>query len=186
MNFLLTLIIQISVILITSRIIGLLFRKIHQPQVVGEMVAGIILGPSLLGWLAPGISAFIFPAQSLAFLNTLSQIGLLLFMFIVGLELDSKLLKGRGHAAFLVSHVSIILPFMLGAVLSLYLYPLLSDNSVTFTAFALFLGSAMSITAFPVLARILSEKNLIKTKVGAVTIACAAIDDVTAWSNCPF
>ena len=146
------------------------------------MVAGIILGPSLLGWLAPGISAFIFPAQSLAFLNTLSQIGLLLFMFIVGLELDSKLLKGRGHAAFLVSHVSIILPFMLGAVLSLYLYPLLSDNSVTFTAFALFLGSAMSITAFPVLARILSEKNLIKTKVGAVTIACAAIDDVTAWS----
>ena len=182
MNFLLTLIIQIAVIIIASRVIGYLFRKIHQPQVVGEMVAGIILGPSVLGWLAPNVSAFIFPHNSLIFLNTLSQLGLLLFMFIVGLELDPKLLKGRGHAAVLTSHVSIIFPFMLGTILSLYLYPLLSNNSITFTAFALFMGASMSITAFPVLARILSEKNLIKTKVGAVTIACAAVDDVTAWS----
>ncbi len=173
---------QIVVIIITSRIIGYLFRLIRQPQVVGEMVAGIVLGPSVLGLLAPTVSAFIFPPESLKFLNTLSQFGLLLFMFIIGLELDPKLLKGRGHAAVLISHVSIILPFMLGTVLALYLYPLLSDNSVKFTAFALFIGASMSITAFPVLARILSEKNLIKTKVGAVTIACAAIDDVTAWS----
>jgi len=182
MEFLLTLIIQIVVIIIASRAIGLVFRKIHQPQVVGEMVAGIILGPSVLGLFAPHAFAFIFPPNSLKYLNTLSQLGLLLFMFIVGLELDPKLLKGRGHAAVLISHVSIILPFILGTILSLYLYPLLSNNSITFTAFALFMGASMSITAFPVLARILSEKNLIKTKVGAVTIACAAVDDVTAWS----
>ncbi len=182
MEFILLLIIQIAVIIITSRVIGLAFRKIHQPQVVGEMVAGIILGPSVLGWLAPHVSAFIFPAASLKFLNTLSQLGLLLFMFIVGLELDPKLLKGRGHAAVLISHVSILLPFMLGTILAFYLFPLLSNQPVTFTAFALFMGASMSITAFPVLARILSEKNLIKTKIGAVTIACAAVDDVTAWS----
>jgi Kef-type K+ transport system membrane component KefB/nucleotide-binding universal stress UspA family protein len=182
MSFLLTLIIQIAIIIIVSRVIGLFFRKIHQPQVVGEMVAGIILGPSLLGWLAPNVSAIIFPAASLKFLNTLSQIGLLMFMFIIGLEFDPKLLKGRGHAAVLISHVSIILPFLLGTLIALYLYPLLSSKPITFTAFALFMGASMSITAFPVLARILSEKNLIKTKIGSVTIACAAIDDVTAWS----
>lgn len=182
MNFLLILLIQISIIIVLSRIIGYLFRKIHQPQVVGEMVAGIILGPSVLGWLAPNISSFIFPPDSLKYLNILSQVGLLLFMFIIGLELDPKLLKGRGHAAILISHVSIILPFMLGAVISLYLYPNLSNNSISFTAFALFMGASMSITAFPVLARILSEKNLMKTKIGTVTIACAAVDDITAWS----
>jgi len=182
MSFLLILIIQIAVIILLSRIIGILFRRIHQPQVVGEMIAGIILGPSLLGWLAPNVSAFIFPVQSLRFLNTLSQIGLLLFMFIIGLELDPKLLKGKGHVAVLISHVSIILPFLLGTLISLYLYPVISTKTVTFTAFALFMGASMSITAFPVLARILSEKNLIKTKIGAVTITCAAIDDVTAWS----
>ncbi len=182
MDFILTLLIQVSVIIIVSRITGFIFGKIQQPNVVSEMLAGIMLGPSLLGWLFPGVFSFVFPAESLKFLNTLSQIGLLLFMFIVGLELDPKLLKGRGHAAVLVSHVSIILPFMLGALISLYLYPHLSNNSVSFTAFALFMGASMSITAFPVLARILSERNLIKTKIGAVTIACAAVDDVTAWS----
>lgn len=182
MNFLLTLIIQIAVIIITSRAIGYLFRKIHQPQVVGEMVAGIILGPSILGWWAPHIFTFIFPAASLKFLDTLSQIGLLLFMFIIGLELDPKLLKGRGNAALLIAMASIIFPLILGVLLSFYLYPILSDNSVPFTAFALFMGASMSITAFPVLARILGEKNLIKTKVGTVTIAAAAVNDVVAWS----
>ncbi len=182
MNTLLILIIQIAVIIILSRIVGFIFRKIHQPQVVGEMVAGILLGPSVLGWLAPDVSSFIFPASSLKFLNILSQIGLLLFMFIVGLELDPKLLKGRGNAAFLIGQSSIVLPFILGVLLSLFLYPLLSSNSITLTAFALFMGASMSVTAFPVLARILSEKNLIKTKLGAITIACAAINDVTAWS----
>lgn len=181
MHFLLTLIIQIGVILVTARVVGLLFRKIHQPQVVGEMVAGILLGPSLLGWLAPEVSAVLFPLESLGYLNALSQVGLLLFMFLIGLELDLKLLRGRGEAAVITSHVSIVAPFFLGSMLALYLYPRLSDETVSFTEFALFMGAAMSVTAFPVLARILSERNLLQTKVGALTIACAAVDDVTAW-----
>jgi len=182
MHFLLTLLLQIAVILGVSRVVGMLFRRIGQPQVVGEMAAGILLGPSLLGLVAPDISAFVFPRDSLSHLNTLSQVGLVLFMFLVGLEFDPKLMRGRGHAALVTSHVSIIAPFFLGSVLALYLYPRLSDSSVPFDGFALFMGAAMSVTAFPVLARILQERNLVRTKVGAVTIACAAVDDVTAWA----
>lgn len=182
MSFLLLLILQIIVIIIVSRLVGLLFRGIQQPQVVGDMIAGIMLGPSLLGWLAPGISAALFPVESLGYLNTLSQVGLVLFMFLVGLELDPKLLRGRGHAAVVTSHVSIIAPFFLGSVLAYFLYPQLSDSSVGFAGFTLFMGASMSVTAFPVLARILQERKLLKTRVGAVTIACAAVDDVTAWA----
>jgi len=182
MEFLLLLIIQIAVIIIISRAIGLLFRKIQQPQVVGEMVAGIILGPSLLGWLAPNVYSFIFPAESLNYLNTLSQIGLLLFMFIIGLELEPKLLKGHGNTALLIAIASIIIPFLLGVYVAFYFYTQLSSTAVPLTTFVLFIGASMSITAFPVLARILSEKNLIKTKLGTVTIAAAAVNDVLAWS----
>lgn len=176
-----TLIVQIAVVLVAARGVGWIFRRIHQPQVMGEMVAGILLGPSLLGWVAPGVSAALFPPDSLGFLSALSQVGLLLFMFLIGLELDPKLLRGRGHAALVTSHVSIVAPFFLGSALALYLYPRLSDDSVTFTGFALFMGAAMSITAFPVLARILTERNLLRSRVGAITLACAAVDDVTAW-----
>ena len=172
---------QIAVILLASRSVGLLFRKIGQPQVMGEMFAGILLGPSLLGWVAPGISAALFPTASLGFLNSLSQIGLLLFMFLVGIDLNPRVLRKQKHAAIVTSHVSIIMPFFMGTLLALFLYPRLSDDSVAFTHFALFVGTAMSVTAFPVLARILTERNLIHTQVGAVTIACAAVDDVTAW-----
>jgi Kef-type K+ transport system membrane component KefB/nucleotide-binding universal stress UspA family protein len=179
---LLTLLVQVGVVLVVARVVGLAFRRIRQPQVVGEMVAGIMLGPSLLGWLAPGVSAWLFPPASLGFLNVLSQVGLLLFMFLVGLEFDTRLMRGRGHTAVVTSHVSIIVPFFLGAALALFLYPRLSDSSIGFTGFALFMGAAMSVTAFPVLARILTERNLTRTRVGAVTIACAAVDDVTAWS----
>jgi len=172
---------QIAVILLVARTVGLLFRRIGQPQVMGEMVAGILLGPSLLGWAAPGISAALFPPESLGFLNSLSQIGLLLFMFLVGLDLNPRVLREQKHAALVTSHVSIIMPFFMGTVLALYLYPRLSDDSVAFSHFALFVGTAMSITAFPVLARILTERNLIHSRVGTITIACAAVDDVTAW-----
>ena len=182
MHFLLTLILQIAVILLVARSMGWIFQRIHQPRVVGEMAAGILLGPSLLGWIAPDVSAALFPPESLGRLDTLSQVGLLFFMFLVGLEFDPKLLRGRGHAAVVISHVSIIAPFFLGSALALYLYPRLSDSSVSFTGFALFMGAAMSVTAFPVLARILNERNLMQTRVGAITIACAAIDDVTAWT----
>ncbi|HYH79343.1 MAG TPA: cation:proton antiporter, partial [Longimicrobium sp.] len=175
------LLVQIAIIVIAARCVGLLFRRIGQPQVMGEMVAGIMLGPSLLGGLAPDLSARLFPAASLGFLNSISQVGLLVFMFLVGLELNPKLLRGRGHTALVTSHASIVIPFFLGSLLALLLYPRLSDASVTFTGFALFMGAAMSVTAFPVLARILTERGLMRTRVGSVAIACAAVDDGTAW-----
>jgi Kef-type K+ transport system membrane component KefB len=176
-----TLLIQIALILVTTRVVGWLLRRIHQPQVVGEMIAGILLGPSLLGWLLPDVSAAVFPSDSLASLNALSQIGLILFMFLVGLEFDPRILRGRGHIAVVTSHASIIVPFILGALLAIYLHPVLSPANVPVLHFVLFTGLAMSITAFPVLARILAERGLLRTHVGAVAIACAAVDDVTAW-----
>src|SRR6185369_17274170 len=172
---------QIMVVLVAARVVGHVFRKIGQPQVVGEMFAGILLGPSLFGWLAPAASAAVFPPASLGFLNALSQFGLLIFMFLVGLDLDSGHVKDKSHATLVTSHVSICAPFLLGTALALYLYPRLSDSSVKFDHFALFMGIAMSITAFPVLARILTERKLLQTELGSVAIACAAVDDVTGW-----
>ena len=176
-----TLVLQIAVILAICRLVGTLFQKIHQPRVVGEMFAGIMLGPSLLGWIAPQISAYLFPTSSLGFLNALSQVGVVIFMFLVGLGINPQELKEQGHAAVLTSHVSITAPFVLASFLSIYLYPKLSDDSVAFTSFALFMGAAMSITAFPVLARILTERDMLQSRLGTVAIACAAVDDVTGW-----
>lgn len=176
-----TLILQIAVVLAASRLVGSLFLKIRQPRVVGEMFAGILLGPSLLGWLAPHFTAILFPPASLGYLNALSQLGVVIFMFLVGLGINPKELKSQGHAAVLTSHLSITLPFFLGSCLALYLYPRLSDSSVPFSSFALFMGAAMSITAFPVLARILTERDLLNSRLGTVVIACAAVDDVTGW-----
>jgi Kef-type K+ transport system membrane component KefB len=176
-----TFLIQISVILLTCYFVSWLLGKFQQPRVVGEMVAGILLGPSLLGWLAPGVSAAIFPPESLGLLSALSQVGLLLFMFLVGLELDTGNLRKLGHAAVVISHTSIVVPFVLGALLAYYLYPRVADATLPFTGFMLFMGAAMSVTAFPVLARILTERNLLGTKLGTLTITCAAVDDVTAW-----
>jgi Kef-type K+ transport system membrane component KefB len=175
------LVLQLTVILAVCRVVGSLFRKFGQPRVVGEMFAGILLGPSLLGWILPGVSAYLFPPASLGFLNALAQIGVVVFMFLVGLGINPKELKNHGHAAVLTSHVSITMPFVLAAFLALYLYPRLSDDSVAFTSFALFMGSAMSVTAFPVLARILIERGLLQSRLGTVAIASAAVDDVTGW-----
>jgi len=184
----LLLLMQIATILAASRVVGMLFARFGQPQVVGEMVAGIMLGPSLMGWVAPGVFTALFPSSSLGLLNALSQIGVTLFLFLIGVELDPKLIRNRGHAAVLISHASIVVPFLLGAGLAYYLYTHLFNDTQTmsFTSVALFMGAAMSITAFPVLARILTERNLHKTKVGAVTITCAAVDDVTAWCMLAF
>ncbi|KYF74585.1 potassium transporter [Sorangium cellulosum] len=173
--------IQAFLIIACARLVGLVARKLEQPMVIAEVTAGILLGPSLFGWLFPDTSAVLFSQDSLPLLKLVSEVGLIVFMFLIGLELDPKLLRGRGHASVLISHTSIILPFALGGVLSLYLYPRLSESNVPFASFTLFMGVAMSITAFPVLARILTDKRLLGTKVGALTITCAAVDDVTAW-----
>jgi Kef-type K+ transport system membrane component KefB len=175
------LVLQTAVVLLASRVVGRLFRLIRQPQVMGEMAAGIVLGPSLLGWLWPGVYGALFPEGSLDRLHTLSHIGLLLFLFVVGLELNVVSLRGHSRAALFTSHASIFAPFLMGAVLSRPLYPVFAPEGVPPAVFALFLGAAMSVTAFPVLARILNEQGLTKTEVGAVAIACAAVDDVTAW-----
>jgi Kef-type K+ transport system membrane component KefB/nucleotide-binding universal stress UspA family protein len=182
-DLILLLIVQIALILGLSRAIGLIFQRLNQPQVVGEMLAGIMLGPSLFGILSPHLSAMIFPPTAVAYLNVLSQVGVIFFLFLVGLELDPRLIRNRGHAAVVISHVSIVAPFLLGTILALLLYSKLFNHAphMQFQSVALFMGASMSITAFPVLARILTERNLHKTKVGAVTITCAAVDDVTAW-----
>lgn len=172
---------QIVAVLLAARVVGWLLRCVGQPQVVGEMVAGIALGPSVFGALAPGTWQALFPANSLGFLNTLSQLGLILFMFLVGIELDTTSLQSRGRTALVISWSSIAAPFALGAGLATVLYPSLAPSGVTLTGFALFMGAAMSVTAFPVLARILEERALLRTPIGAMAIACAAVDDVSAW-----
>ncbi|HEY2962981.1 MAG TPA: cation:proton antiporter [Pyrinomonadaceae bacterium] len=173
--------IQIIVILAAAGLFSRLFRRINQPPVMGEMIAGIILGPSVLGFFFPEAMTFIFPASSLETLRLLSQIGVVLFMFIVGMELNVRHVKEKGSAAVMISHASIIVPFLLGAGLSLFLYKRLAPPGTSFSAFALFIGVAMSITAFPVLARILEDRGLSQTHLGSIAITCAAVDDVTAW-----
>ncbi len=173
--------IEVLIVIGLSRLVGLGFRWLKQPLVIGEIVAGIMLGPSLFGLVAPGIASTLFPPESVPFLNVLSQVGLIFFMFLIGLELNPKYLSGQLEVAVLTSHVSILVPFSLGSLLALWLYPLVSSASVSFTAFALFLGAAMSITAFPVLARIITESNLQNTRLGNLALTCAAVDDVTAW-----
>jgi hypothetical protein len=175
------LLIAAALIIVVSRLVGAAFRHINQPQVVGEIVAGIMLGPSLLGAIWPAATDWLFSTEVLPFIDVMAQVGLIFFMFLIGLELDIRLIRGRGHAAGLVSHVSIIGPFLLGVGLALALFTELGSAEGTFTPFALFLGASMSITAFPVLARILTEKGLYKTRLGVVTLTCAAVDDVTAW-----
>ncbi len=173
--------IQILIVIGLSRLVGLGFRRLNQPLVIGEIVAGIMLGPSLLGLVFPDLAATLFQPQTIPYLGVLSQIGLIFFMFLIGLELDPKYLQSQLNVAVVTSHVSILVPFSLGTLLSLLLYPLVSNSSVSFTAFALFLGAAMSITAFPVLARIITENNLQGTRLGTLALTCAAVDDVTAW-----
>ncbi len=181
MNGLALTLFQIILIVALSRAMGALLRRLEQPAVIGEIAAGIFLGPSLFGAIAPDVFAKIFPASSVGTLFSLSQIGLILFMFLVGLEFAPELVRERKHTVVVISHVSIVVPFILGTVLAIYLYPRVSDPHVAYRSFVLFLGTAMSITAFPVLARILEERDLMKTKMGSTAIACAAVDDVTAW-----
>lgn len=169
----------VAVVIAAARLVGALFTRLRQPQVIGEIVAGIMLGPSLLGMVAPGITDYLFSPQVVDVMRVMAQFGLILFMFLIGLELDLSLLRGSGPTTVFVSHVSILAPLVLGAALALPLYPLIGSGR--FDGFALFLGAAMAVTAFPVLARILTDTRLHTTRLGMLAITCAAIDDVTAW-----
>lgn len=175
------LLLQIISIILVARFFGWMFRKIGQPSVIGEMVAGIVLGPSLIGMYFPEFSATLFPTESLGNLKFLSQIGLILFMFVIGMELDLKALKNKANDAVVISHASIIFPFTLGIGLAYFTYYQFAPKGVEFASFALFMGIAMSITAFPVLARIVQERGIHRTKLGTIVITCAAADDITAW-----
>jgi len=172
---------QVVVIILVSRAFGFIFSKIHQPTVIGEIIAGIALGPSLLGILFPQFSLALFPANSLGNLSLLSQVGLILFMFMVGMELDLKVLRNKVKDAVVVSNAGILIPFTLGIGLAYFIYGHFAPMGVPFLSFGLFLGMAMSITAFPVLARIVQERGIHRTRLGALVITCAAVDDISAW-----
>lgn len=178
---LLHVLLALTAVIVLGRLLGWLFAWIGQPPVIGEVVAGIMLGPSLLGHLAPNFAGYLFPPEIAPQLSVVAQIGVILYMFLVGLELNCDLLRNKAHATVTISHASIVLPFVLGATLALLLFPTLAPDGVSFTNFALFMGVSMSITAFPVLARILTDRRLEKTEIGVLALTCAAADDVTAW-----
>lgn len=181
MSVLLALLLQIVVVLAATRLLGVVFHGLRQPRVVGEMAAGILLGPSVLGWLAPRLAPELSDPAAMRYASLLGQVGVALFVFLIGLAVNPHRLGEWRFAAALTSHVSVAVPFSMAAALALVLYPQVSDASVPFASFALFLGTAMSVTAFPVLARILAERGLMQTRIGVICIACAAVDDVTGW-----
>jgi Kef-type K+ transport system membrane component KefB len=180
------LLLQVFIIITAAGLAGRIARRLGQPAVVGEMVAGILLGPSLFGWIAPAAFQFVFPTSSFEPLRLFSQIGVCLFMFAVGMELDVSQLKQKVPTAIVVSHSSIVIPYLLGVALAWFLYHELAQPGASFIAFALFMGISMSITAFPVLVRILKDRNIFKTTLGSTATACAAVDDVTAWTILAF
>lgn len=173
------LLIQIIAVLLMVRLFGFLFKHIGQPGVIGEIVAGIVLGPSVLGYFFPDVFQALFPLESLTNLELLSQVGLVLFMFVIGMELDFSVLKNKINETLVISHAGILVPFFLGIVASYWIYEEYAAAQTAFLPFALFIGISMSITAFPVLARIIQERK--KTSLGTLAIASAANDDVTAW-----
>jgi Kef-type K+ transport system membrane component KefB len=180
-TILLRVLFAMAVVVIAARALAALFRWLGQPQVMGEVVAGLLLGPSFFGWIAPQAAAELLPAAIAPYLAVIAQVGIILFMFLVGLEIDTGLLRQRGVATVAISHASMVAPFLLGATLALWLYPHFAGSGISFTPFALFISVAMSVTAFPVLARILTDTEMQKSRLGTIALACAAVDDVTAW-----
>jgi Kef-type K+ transport system membrane component KefB len=178
---LLDLLVALTTIVLASRLFGAAFARMRQPRVMGEIVAGIALGPSLLGAIAPDAAAVLVAPSVHLTLVSIGQLGLILFMFLVGLEFDPSLMRHRGHVALVVSHTSICVPFLGGTLLGLGLYARWYHGEVPLLPFMLFMGLAMSVTAFPVLTRILCDRRIQKTPLGALALACAAADDITAW-----
>lgn len=175
------LLVQILVILVAARTMGWLFRKIQQPAVIGEIVAGILLGPSLFGKVSPELFTTLFPSESLPNIQLLSNFGLILFMFVVGMELRLGDIQKQLKSSLVISHAGIFIPFVLSLPLSYLIYTDHAASYTGFTPFALFIGIAMSITAFPVLARIIQENNLLRTHLGKLSLSTAAAGDITAW-----
>jgi Kef-type K+ transport system membrane component KefB len=173
--------IALLVAIVAARVVGWGFRWMNQPPVIGEIMAGIMLGPSLLGRVSPDALWFLLPPDITPLVGVIAQIGVVLYMFIVGLKLDTRLLRERTRSVIAVSNASILMPFVLGVLLALWLYPRFSPADVPFKVFALFIGISMSITAFPVLARILTDRGMHTTPLGIMALTCAAVDDVTAW-----
>lgn len=174
---------QLAVILAACRIVGIIFKRLGQSQVVSEMITGVLLGPSLLGWVSPEFSAYLFPPESKPILFSVCQVGLVLYMFLIGVEFNVDLIKSRIRSAASVSLAGILVPFALGGLIAFYLASdtnLFSENT-TQTQAMLFMGAAMSITAFPMLARIIFEQGLTKTPIGTLTLAAGAVDDAVAW-----
>jgi len=180
------LVLQLIIIIVAASVTGSIFTRLGQPAVVGEMLAGILLGPSLFGLLAPNAFQFVFATPTLGALKLFSQIGVCLFLFVVGMELDVSHLRKKAEAAVVVSHASIVVPYLLGVILALFVYRYLAQPGISFMAFALFMGISTSITAFPVLVRILQDRGIFKTPLGSTATTCAAVDDVTAWSILAF
>jgi Kef-type K+ transport system membrane component KefB len=171
----------LAAVVVVGRLLGRAFAAIGQPPVIGEVLGGILLGPSLLGRVAPDVAAYILPGAVAPVLSVVAQLGVILYMFLVGLDLNLDPLRSRARAVLAISHASLLAPFALGSLLAVYLYPRISTNDVPFTSFALFMGVAMSITAFPVLARILTDRGMSRSDLGVIALACAAAADVTAW-----
>ncbi|MEV5161160.1 cation:proton antiporter [Streptomyces sp. NPDC053728] len=178
------LLLGIGVVLLAGALLGRLAQRLRQPAVVGEITAGILLGPSVLGLLPGGLPERLFPAEVRPLLSAVAQVGLVLFMFVVGWEFEKRLVRPHAGLAAGVSLSSIVLSFGLGVALAPVLYDehaTVAGKEISFVAFATFLGTAMSVTAFPVLARILTENRLLDTRVGSLSLASAAVDDILAW-----
>jgi Kef-type K+ transport system membrane component KefB len=176
------LLLAIAVVIAACKVAGWVMRRIGQPSVIGEIAAGIVLGPSVLGLVWPSGAAALLPAVIMPQLNVLAQVGVVLFVFLAGLEVNTRLMRGRGHLAVVVSHVSIAVPFVLGVLLAVFAYAKFAPKGVGSLAFALFIGVSMSITALPVLVRILKDTGMFHSRIGVVALTCAVVDDVTAWS----
>lgn len=180
-HVLLHVLLLLALVMILARLLGAALRALGQPAVIGEVLAGIVLGPSILGRLSPELAGLIVPPGIAPQLAVLAEVGVILFMFVIGLELDTTLLRQRVRATLAIAHASIAVPFALGCAAALWLYPRYAYGDVPFTTFTLFMGVSLSITAFPVLARILRDRGLQQTELGIIVLTCAAMNDVAAW-----
>lgn len=175
------LLLALAAVIVAGRLLGMVFRWFGQPPVIAEVIAGILLGPSLLGAVSPAAQAYLLPESIQPGLDVIAQLGIILYMFVVGLELDLRVMQERGTAILTTSMASIIVPFALGIGLAFSMHARFSESDVSFLKFALFLGASLSITAFPVLARILKDRQMTRSPLGVMALTCAAINDAAAW-----